>query len=417
MLRKLTKLVANNFGLKVLGAVFAIILWLVIVNVEDPDKPVVFTATVKIENANYLTAMGKTYEVLDESDMVSFTVTGKRSIVEGLSASDFTVTANMENIDESMTRIPIVITASSYSNQLEITKKSSYVLLNVENVVEEDYDINVVTEGDLSTYCYIDSTKLSDKSVSVSGPESVVSQIDTAQITVDVSGSSEDITSTEPIILLDESGDEVSQERLTLSLAEVTAELLVRMQKEVDVEYSVSGELPDDYRLDGVSSEVTSVVLEGDADALGSLSKLEISGTQLDISSATSTFTAIIHLADFLPEGVSLAEDQTEDAEVTVKIAKQTTTSFEMPVENITVSGLAEDLELSFNSDTVIVEIVGFEDELSSVGGEDLYGTLDASNLSEEGVYTVPVTLTGDYADDSTVSASVTITDNSEMEE
>ena len=36
MLRKIVKTVASNFGLKVLAAVFAVILWLVVVNIDDP---------------------------------------------------------------------------------------------------------------------------------------------------------------------------------------------------------------------------------------------------------------------------------------------------------------------------------------------------------------------------------------------
>lgn len=416
MLRKLANLVTNNFGLKVLGAVFAVILWLVIVNVEDPDKPVIFTATVKIENADYLTDMGKTYEVLDGSDVISFTVTGKRSVVEELSVTDFTVSANMENIDESMTKIPITIAAPGYSNQLEITKKSSYVRVNVENLVSETYKINVVTEGDLSTYCYIESADVSPQTVSVSGPESVVGQIDKAQMVVDVSGISDDISSTGGIVLLDASGNEVSQERLTLSVTESEAEVGVKMRKEVPVEFEISGEPLTGYRLEDMSSTISSVKLEGDADDLGSVSKLKITSPQLDISEISSTYTAVIHLPDYLPEGVSLAKGEKEDAEVTVQIEAQTTTAFEMPVANITVSGLADGLELSFNSDTVIVNITGFADELESVSGQELYGTLDASNL-ESGIYTVPVILTGDYAHNSIAAASVTITDNNSMEE
>ena len=76
MLRKLTKLVTNNFGLKVLGAVLAVILWMVIVNAEDPDKSVTFTLPVQITNGEYLTEMGKTYEVLEDTDTITVVVSG-----------------------------------------------------------------------------------------------------------------------------------------------------------------------------------------------------------------------------------------------------------------------------------------------------------------------------------------------------
>lgn len=416
MLRKLTKLVTNNFGLKVLGAVFAIILWLVIVNVEDPDKPVVFTATVRIENANYLTDMGKTYEVLNDSDVISFTVTGKRSVVEKLSVTDFAVSANMENIDESMTKIPITITAPGYSNQLEITKQSSYVQVNVENVVSGTYSIDVVTEGDLSSYCYIESTSASPKTVSVSGPESIINQIVKAQTVINVSGASDDVSTASSVLLLDASGNEVSQERLTLSLTEVNAEARIRMRKEVSVSFNVSGDLMAGYRLGDISSTVSSVTLEGEAAVLDSMNELALSPSELDISEKTMTYTANIPLADYLPRGVTLAEGEVEEAEVTVEIESQTTAAFEMPYNNITVSGLASGYNLRFDSDTVTVNITGFEDELSSISGQRLYGTLDASDL-QAGTQTVPIKITGDYADNSTATASVTITDNNSLEE
>ena len=102
MLRKLTKRITNNFGLKILAAVFAIILWMVVVNIEDPEKTKGFTIPVTIENNEYLSDMGKTYEILNNTDKISFTVTGKRSIIEELSESDFTAVANLENINDDM---------------------------------------------------------------------------------------------------------------------------------------------------------------------------------------------------------------------------------------------------------------------------------------------------------------------------
>ena len=120
MLRKVTKRITNNFGLKILAAVFAIVIWLVVVNIEDPEKTKGFVIPVTIENSDYLTDMGKTYDILNNSDKISFTVTGKRSIIEELSESDFTAVANMENINDEMTTVPVSVTASRYASQIEI---------------------------------------------------------------------------------------------------------------------------------------------------------------------------------------------------------------------------------------------------------------------------------------------------------
>ena len=68
MLQKIAKIITNNFGLKILAVVISVVFWLVIVNVEDPEKTLTFTVQVNIENADYLTNQGKTYEILNGSD-------------------------------------------------------------------------------------------------------------------------------------------------------------------------------------------------------------------------------------------------------------------------------------------------------------------------------------------------------------
>lgn len=39
MLKNLAKKLTNNLGLKVLAVLFAIALWIVVVNIDDPVKP------------------------------------------------------------------------------------------------------------------------------------------------------------------------------------------------------------------------------------------------------------------------------------------------------------------------------------------------------------------------------------------
>ena len=413
MLRKLTKLVTNNFGLKVLGAVLAVILWMVIVNAEDPDKSVIFTLPVQITNAEYLTEMGKTYEVLEDTDTITFVVSGPRSVVENLSESDFSVIANMENIDATMTMVPVAVTANSYSNQLEITQRTSFVIVNVENLVTESFRVQVETSGDLAENCFVDEVTSSVRNVTVSGPESVMNQIDGAQVTLDVSGAAKDVASLEKIVLVDDSGNEVAQDRLTLDQTETTATARIRMRKNVSLKFDVTGEPAAGYRYSEVSSNVTSVELEGDPEVLSAMEELEITASELDIAGVTSSVTAVIRLEEYLPEGVALADGEPNEITVRITVEEQSIVDVEVPVENITVTNLADGLNLQFNSATVIMHISGYQDELSQINGRDLTGTMDVSGL-QTGTFNVEVRLDGDYADASSGSVSVTITDGSQ---
>ncbi len=341
-MKKLAGLFTNNFGLKILAIVFAVVLWMVIVNVEDPDKAVSFSVEVEVVNADYLTQMGKTFEILDGTDTISFTVTGKRSIVETLDVSDFKAVANMENIDDSMSMVPIIITATSYSSQLEYTKRNSYLLVKVENLITAEYESEVVAEYDrLTKGCYVASPSVEPATVTVSGPKSVMEQIATAQVTLDVDGASEDVAATVEVMLLDEGGQEISQDLLQLSDTKVVATAEILMEKTVTLSFSVTGEPAAGYAYTGLECTRESITLIGVWDLLNAMDEWNISAESLSIDGAKETVTVEIALADVLPEGLALAEEDTETLTVSLLIEEEA----EAEEGETTVSGVTNVLE------------------------------------------------------------------------
>ena len=77
-MQKLWERLTNNFALKLISVIFACVLWLVVVNVDNPLVTRSFKAMAKIENEDIITNNGKVFEILDESQMITFTVTGPR---------------------------------------------------------------------------------------------------------------------------------------------------------------------------------------------------------------------------------------------------------------------------------------------------------------------------------------------------
>ena len=84
----------NNLGLKVLAALFAFILWVVVINVDEPVRTVPYTVSVKTENEDYITSNGKYFELLDGNNTVTFNVSAKRTYQEKLSNADFSAVAD-----------------------------------------------------------------------------------------------------------------------------------------------------------------------------------------------------------------------------------------------------------------------------------------------------------------------------------
>lgn len=415
MLRKLTRLITNNFGLKIMAAVFAVAIWMIVVNTQDPEKTTSYTIPVSIENQDTLTAIGKTYEILNDTDQITIWVTAKRSVLEELSESDFTATANLENLNEDMTAVPITVTAARYSSQIEIQKRTALLQINVENLVTEQFKLQAVLQGEPASGCYVDEVTVTPEKVTVTGPESIVNQIETAQVSVSVDRAEENIATNGAIVLLDAEGTGISQERLTLNRTVAAVDVVVLMGKSVKLDFVSSGTPPDGYRLLELSSDVTSIGLTGPAEVLDSVDTITIQADQLNVSNATGTYTAVIDLTDYIPDGASIAEGESNTASVTVKIEGQSVRTFEMPVDNITVQNLEDGLSLSFSGDTVSVSLSGFEEELDEIRASDLKGTLDASSLSA-GTYSVAVSLQGNYTVSGTISASVVVSGGDETQ-
>ena len=128
MKQKILKALTKDVGLKILAVVFSFLLWLVVVNIDDPKQTRTFTSVVTVTNADVLKNAGKLYEIKDGVNTVSFRVTAKRSIIEKLSPSDFAAVADMHNL-ENGERIPVTISANpTLTSLLFPANKITYTL-------------------------------------------------------------------------------------------------------------------------------------------------------------------------------------------------------------------------------------------------------------------------------------------------
>ncbi len=409
MPKKLGRLITNNLGLKILSAVFAVIVWLVIVNTADPDKSATFSVPVQVVNAEYLTDAGMTYEVHENSETISFTVTGKRSIVEVLTTDDFRAVANMANIDDSMTMVPITLTATRYSSQLDISVRDSYLLVDVENLVTKDVEIAAITQGDPAEDCFVDSVEISPKKLSITGPESVVDSVDTARIVVDTTGAAGTLLTNEEITLVDENGEEVSQDRLTLGAKEVVAVTTVYMSKTIPVTYEVTGTPAEGYVYTGFDCDTDSVTVAGDPEVVADLDGIDVTSFLLSVEGAEGDIVADIYLPALLPDDVEIPDEDMQTAVVVMNVEAEVTEALEVPVRRLTINGLGEGLVCTVESenDTFIVNVTGLEEDIAAINVNGISGSIDVSGLGV-GSYVLQVDLNGKYG--SSCQSEVTVT-------
>lgn len=386
MLRKLGKKITNNFGLKILAALFAVVLWVVVVNIDDPVKTKMYTTSVQPANEAYITEQGKYYEWLEGKNTISFNVSATRSVLEKLSSSDFSAIADMEKIEYAeeggTCRVPITITATKSSSDVTISSKQLYLEVVLEDLGTCQKAIMANTRGNVADGCALGELKIVGSNVlKISGPYSIVSQIDTAQATINVDGMSEDVTDSVVPVLYDEKGNVIDTTKLRLSLNTVTISAQILNTKDVALEFSTAGTVAEGYMQTGIEHNLDTVRIKGEAATLNPINKITIPAEVLDVTDISEDLVTTVDISSYLPAGTSLVLNSDAKVEVTVKVEPIITKQYEVPVANLAVENLRDGYTLEYDVDTVSVEIGGIESTMAELKAKDITGTVNMGNL------------------------------------
>jgi YbbR domain-containing protein len=326
--------------------------------------------------------MGMTYEVLNSSDTVRITVTAKRSILEDMTSADFEAVADMENIDSNMEKVLIQINSRYNSNQVNIIGQMQYMDVRIEKRMEQKYRVETQISGEPADGYAIGNVTLSPNVLTISGPESVMEQLDRVVATIDVAGITSDATLAVKPTYYDADGNKIDTSNLVVNVSEITAYVTLNNVKTVPVNVTLDGEPAEGYAYKSMRQSVESVSITGSDSALAACKQINVSGQRISINNATSDVTIDVDLADYLPDGVTIT-DGTEKMRITVEIEEKVEQELSFDTSQIVVDHLADADALEFESDTVVVRALA----LSSIW--DVYDpayvtlTIDASGLSE----------------------------------
>ena len=159
MFKKMMKHLVNNPGLKLLSLLLSIVLWMIVVKMADPDATKSFSVPVEILNKDVIMKMGKVPDIVGDTDIAVFYITGPRSYVENMDADDFSVTADLSQVDLSQDGasklVPIEISAKKSEKWITITKKTVNMQITLEDLSEQKFVITPETTGTPAEGCAI----------------------------------------------------------------------------------------------------------------------------------------------------------------------------------------------------------------------------------------------------------------------
>lgn len=390
MWMKIKKALTANIGFKILALVFSIALWMIVVNVDDPEQTKTFTATVQVINENVLTDQGK-YYTLTDGNTVSFRVTAQRSVLERLSSSDFTATADMNYLEDDE-RIPVDITVNRYASSVRISAQRLYLKVEVGDEMDARFSIRGETTGDPADGFAVDEVSVVPNVISVRGPAEYVSKIESVRAYCDVTGRNMDTSETVVPVFYDADGKEVDTTRLQVSVDTVDVYVEIVSVKEVTIVVETSGSLADGLELTGITTDPATVMIKGESSELNRVTNITIPASVISLSDITQDLTTTVDITSYLPDGVTLLDSQDAQVSVKVGVAGETTQEFDVPVDNISVRNLERGYTTSFSASTVKVSITALQSELSRLSANSITGYVDVSGLVP-GTYNLPITM------------------------
>ncbi len=376
----------NNLGLKILSIGLAIFAWFMVVNVVNPL--VVDTEEVPVEmiNEDILSRANLTYELVGKKT-VTVTYEVRTRDRYRVSASDFYAYADLANLYDVTGSIPVTVEVTNRDARglIEgaVTVKPGVVRIQTEELQRKRFDVVPHVTGEAAEGYAIGNVMVRPEYVYVTGPISVVGQINSVGVEVEVPGIESDVSGSSRVILYDANGNELVglEDKVTLSRGVVDYQLSVLRVKNLSLDFQVSGEVADGYRFTGVDSDVRTISVEGMKSALASLSTIMVPGELLNISGATQDVTVEVDLNELLPDNVSMAAASATSAMITLRVEKLEERGFSLNTRGLQLAGVSEEYEYEFEEDQVTVWIRGLSEDLDRLDSSSLVGLVDVSML------------------------------------
>ena len=363
---------SNNFSLKILAFLAAGLLWLIVVNIDDPIMDQNFSnIPVTVINTEVLASEDspKTYQILDDTQNVTVTVKAKRSVLSKLSANDITAVADMKELTLE-TQVPIEVTVKNYKvADAYATPRNMQVKLEDEET--KKFPIVPKTTGTVRDGYVLGQIEAMPEKVSIRGPKSVIDKISKVEATVSVSGLSKTSTLESELKLYDEDNNEIDQNLLSNNLGTEGVDIHVELlrTKNVPLNFDTSAiHAANGYEFSNIKYEPKEISVSGDVDKLQQLSEIQIPASALAMENLKEKTEKVIDVSDYLPDGIVLADENANSVAVTILIEKDGTKSFEVSVGSISVLNLDSDLSINYEfADALDIQIRGPEDALNKI--------------------------------------------------
>jgi YbbR domain-containing protein len=318
-----TKLTDNLF-LKLLSLVLAVILWLAVINISDAEGTKTFQREVTLLNTEIITENGQVYRVEDNTNIVKVTVRARKSVLDKLNESDFTLIADMKKDLKYDSLVGITVQCKNRDINVDenVTLNRHNVSVSIEDSATEQFPVIVRHTGKPTDGLVVGSLVPELTVIKISGPVSIVERIKLVEALVDVTGLPGNTVKTCSLNLYDGADGLINTTYLNFvgksDGIDVTVSLL--NTKTVPMKFRYSGTPAENYQVTRISCKPETIDIAGTSDVLAGISRLEFPAEAINIDGIDEELQAVVDVTQYLPSGIILEKEEEASVLVTVEV-------------------------------------------------------------------------------------------------
>ncbi|MBI3160040.1 MAG: hypothetical protein HYZ26_10625 [Chloroflexi bacterium] len=376
-LRLILRIVWRNLGTFLLALALSVAVWVSAVVADDPnvERPLPRSLTLELRS------LGPGLVVVGEiPDQVSLRLRAPQSLWDRLTTEAGILKAylDLSSLQPGEHVLPVLVDIGISPVQV-LQRLPTEVALTVERLVSSTFPVSLEVQGEPALGYVREQISMDNETVSVSGPESLLTQVDRVVGVLEISGVRQDVMAVVTLQALN--GDSQVISGVSIEPEEVSVAQTIRQAggyRDLAVKVETLGQLSSGYRVTNISvSPPTVTVFSQDPQLVAQMPGF-VSTQPLDLTGADDDIET--RLGVILPDGVTLVGDERSVLVQVGVAAIETSIQFSVEVE---VLGLGQGLAAEISPPTVDLILSGPLPVLDSLTPEDVRVYADLTGLGE----------------------------------
>ncbi len=361
---------------KLLSVVSAIFLWCYIMGVENPtrtleyrDIPVQLVGADAIYNASNLTVISGSEQT------VNVRVSGSSSRLAQLTASQIKVRADLEDSISTPGTYDLTYEVVLPESGMSCVNRSPETIsVTVDLVETKTVPVSVKLTADAPEGYIFEEPELTSDMVEITGPESALSKVTTASITIDTKNLCQTLTDNYSYKLVDKDGESVEMTNISRTTASVGVTIPVKQVKSVPLAVTFS---PEGSGVD-ISATISpeSVEIIGDPDTLKDIDSLKLGAINVTNASNGDVYEFDISL----PTGVTLKDGEPTTANATVSIEDNSEKTYTITNISLNDTKKSADKAAALETESLDVILSGPAQVLDDISEKDISAVVEIAS-------------------------------------